>query len=345
AAIQCAACGGSRFNYIQEKTETKLTEETNNSNCDNHFGVKGLRYRNKKYGFSIDLPEGWKKEKKLFDFLRNNNDILLENKKDNRDIKLRISIKEINQKTSYSKEHEEHSMLKWLGETISSMNVKASPVLLGKNIAGERNTVWGEFQYTDNLGSTSLFGIVSVANNGLKYIIRYFIDAGLESNIKEIIDTFQFIPSQRNNPYSAVKKQNPQTINSALNVSFLYRLQLYSGQLRGVPVKMHVFRQFALSSSETAGDLVLAIAQALQRKFAITVPDAEYNVCKPMEVIENPKDPNAFFGGAAHAAYFMLKNCAGEFLSGVDAGTYDLLWIAFEDNRGSKGMVYIFTKI
>ncbi|MFA5337435.1 MAG: hypothetical protein WC330_03780 [Candidatus Omnitrophota bacterium] len=343
--IQCVTCGGSRFNHIQEKTETKLTEETSNNNCNNHFGVKGFRYRNRKYGFSIDLPEGWKQEKKLFDFFHNSSDILLENKKDNLNIRLRISIKEINRTTPYSKEYEEHSMLKWLEETISSMNVKASPVLLDKNIAGEKNTVWGEFRYTDDLGSTDLFGIVSVANNGLKYIIRYFIDAETESNIKEIIDTFQFISSQINNPNSASKKQNSQTINSALNISFLYRLQLYSGQLRGIPVKMYVFRQFVLSSSETAGELVLAIAQALQRKFTITVPDAEYNICKPMEVIENPKDPNAFFGGRAHAAYFMLKNCAGELLSGVDAGTHDLLWIAFEDNRGSRGMVYIFTKI
>ncbi|MDD4955894.1 MAG: hypothetical protein PHP17_07660, partial [Candidatus Omnitrophica bacterium] len=155
---------------------------------------------------------------------------------------------------------------------------------------------------------------------------------------------FKYVSETKETAQPELKQTAENAPKSPFKISFLYNLQSYSGK-QGKPIKMYVFRKEPLSGRETAGDLIVSIAKELQRLFKITLPDAEYYMCGPLEVIENPADKNAFFGGPTHAAYFTLLKSAGNLLNGVEKGTHDLLWIAFEDDQGSRGMVYIFTKI
>lgn len=71
-----------------------------------------------------------------------------------------------------------------------------------------------------------------------------------------------------------------------------------------------------MAGPEPVGELILAISQLLQLKFGITVPEADYYTCKPMEVVDNPEEPNAFLGGPTHAPYFVLLGSAGDFVKG-----------------------------
>jgi|GEM_PF-1978543 len=155
---------------------------------------------------------------------------------------------------------------------------------------------------------------------------------------------FKYISETKETIQSESKQVSANVPKSLLKISFLYNLQSHSGK-QGRPLKMYVFRKEPLSGSQTAGDLVVSIAQELQRQFKITVPGAEYYTCGPLEVIEDPTDKNAFWGGPTHAPYFTLLKSAGDLLNEVEKGTHDLLWIAFTDDQGSRGMVYIFTKI
>lgn len=156
---------------------------------------------------------------------------------------------------------------------------------------------------------------------------------------------FKYVSEAKETPAPQAQPKEAVPQKKLPKVSFLYNLQSYS-EKQGHPVKMYVFRKEPLSGQITAGDLVTAIMVEMHIQFKITMPDdVNYYMCGPLEVIEDPTDKNAFFGGPTHAAYFTLLKSAGNLLNGVEKGTHDLLWIAFEDDQGSRGMVYIFTKI
>lgn len=212
--------------------------------------IKKMQYNNKKYGFSIKFPAYWKQEKKLFSLLGNQRNIIFNTKGG----LLEVSVRRLSLKVSYNKEHQEHTLLKSLNETISVMGQKVLPLLLDKKIGGVKNTAWGEFKFTVPGDKTQLFGMIYLMHKELDYIIKYFCDVELEKEIKAILDTLQFSSSpqisdasQNNDTFRqsaekqrAIRKEEKKEVD----VNFLYGLYSWRGGQHGSPVKMYVFRKY-----------------------------------------------------------------------------------------------------
>jgi hypothetical protein len=146
-------------------------------------------YSNKKYNFSIRLPDKWKIEKNFLSFFSRRS--VSFNNVDSGSIG--ISIFRLKKENLPDKKQLEQELLDSLNNTISERGHKNSvPYLVNRLLGGEINTAWGEFVYKDLDNESEIFGEVLAIRDGLKYVIIYLCDAVSNEEIKALLDSFKF---------------------------------------------------------------------------------------------------------------------------------------------------------
>jgi hypothetical protein len=146
-------------------------------------------YKNKKYNFSVQLPDKWKIKRNFLDSFSRRTVSFHSTGGGS----IGISIFRLKKENRPDKKQLEQKLLDSLNNTISGAGHKNSvPYLVNRLLGDEINTAWGEFVYEGLDNESEIFGEVFAIRNGLKYVIIYLCAAVNNEEIKTALDSFKF---------------------------------------------------------------------------------------------------------------------------------------------------------
>ena len=151
-----------------------------------------MKYRDKKFRFTVDIPDGWVKQGAIFGFFLTGGRAAFAHK--SRGATVNVSVGELDRPEWQDQQRRAEGVTDFLMRAphqIGQVRIRTD-----HEVAEEPNTVWAEFIETASIagGATSEHkaGFIAAVHGGSEYVIQWSAQPEFENETQLIIESFKF---------------------------------------------------------------------------------------------------------------------------------------------------------